>query len=256
MPTDTMNQYSYIITPLTMVVTIFLFYRGFKQNFLKDFNINYERIKTVILFLCFVTVLFVYYTCNTGGFVQYYFGSTLVITLLLAFFSFLYLIIVLTLPSKDTNTNNGFNTGNFLSNFSKFSVYGSIGFVIYLVISIIGFMYLNGDLNKTPTPPPTIIPQGQKPNLAGNSDSGDSETLSTSKLDYTIFNSNSNTNDNQGLFLDLSFLKIGGKEHKIEIPLLTSYIQDYNSGINMADNILFNDSTLNNDTTQYNSNIT
>jgi hypothetical protein len=253
MPVDTMNQYSYIITPLTMAVAIFLFYRGFKQGFLKDFNINYERIKTVILFLCFITVLFVYYTCNTGGFVQYYFGSTLVITLLLAFFCFLYLIIVLTLPSKDSTTNNGFNKGNFFSNFSKFSVYGTIGFVIYLVISIIGVMYLNGDLNNTPTPPQTLLPQGKKVNPAGNSDAGQSEILSTSKLDSTIFNSNSNSNanDNQGLFLDLSFLKVGGEEYKIDIPLLTSYVKDYNSGINMADNILFNDSTLNNDTTQY-----
>ena len=83
MPVQTMNKYTYIITPLTMVMTVFLFYNGFKKSYVKDFNVNYERIKTVILYVCFISILFVYYTCNTGGFVQYYFGPTLLITMLL-----------------------------------------------------------------------------------------------------------------------------------------------------------------------------
>jgi hypothetical protein len=247
LPANIMNSYSYIITPVTMLMTVFLFYKGFTQNYVKDFNINYERIKTVILYLCFITILFVYYTCNTGGFVQYYFGPTLVLTLLLAFFSFLYVVILLTLPEKKSGANNGLSKGDFFSNFSKFSVYGSIGFVIYLIISIIGFMYLNGDLNKNPN---TNMQTSTQINPVEESGAGQTQILSTSKLDSTVFNSTSN-NMQPSSYIDLSFLKIGGKEYNVEIPLLTTFTNDANtnSNINLANNVLFDSNTINYNTT-------
>ena len=35
LPSSTMNKYSFIITPLTMLLGAFLFYKGFKKNYLK-----------------------------------------------------------------------------------------------------------------------------------------------------------------------------------------------------------------------------
>ena len=229
-PEDTMNKYSYIITPTTMITALILFYNGFTSNYLKEYNIAYERIKTIILFLCFISILCVYYYCNTGGFVQYYFRPITLLTILLSFFAFLYVIIILGLPDKDSgNKTNA--AGNI---FSKFPVYGSIGFVIYLIVSIIGFMYLNGDLNKK-TINPKLMPETAPVVYA--------KAKANIQKGAKKINTNNQNNQNNGLFLDLSFLKIGGKEHKIEVPLLTSYITDYDSVTNTVDDILFNTNT-------------
>ena len=226
-PSNIMDKYSFIITPITMVLSIFLIYKGFKKNYLKEFNINYERIKTVILFLCFLTIFFVYYTCNTGGFVQYYFGPTFLITLLIGVFAFLYVIIVLALPENTSGTKPGLNSSNFFSNFSKFSVWGSFAFFIYIIISVIGFMYLNGNFNKNPKGTTKI----NNNNTSGTtySDSKTTDTLSLSQLDSNISSVFNSVADNpNGVFLDLTFLKVGGDEHKIEIPILPTFLDKQN----------------------------
>ena len=100
-------------------------------------------------------------------------------------------------------------------------------------------MYLNGDFNKSEKN--TNIPPTERTGYYKNmnmSDSSKSETLSTA-----FSPPSSKSNSQSGLFLDLSFLKVGGKEHKIEIPLLTSYINDYNNGINTASEFLFDINT-------------
>ena len=148
-PNDTLNKYSYIITPLTMLLTAILFYKGFSTNYIENFNINYERIKTIILFLCLITILIVYYSVDPGGFISKYYGSTLLLTILLAIFSLLYLVIVLTLPDtiKPVDVKSG--SSNFLENFSKFSVYGSILFILFLIIVTVGvYKYPGGIQNN------------------------------------------------------------------------------------------------------------
>ena len=148
-PNDTLNKYSYIITPLTMLLTAILFYKGFSTNYIENFNINYERIKTIILFLCLITILIVYYSVDPGGFISKYYGSTLLLTILLAVFSLLYLVIVLTLPDtiKPVDVKSG--SSNFLENFSKFSVYGSILFILFLIIVTVGvYKYPGGIQNN------------------------------------------------------------------------------------------------------------
>ena len=49
-PSDVLNKYGYIITPLTILLTGYMFYKGSSTNYIENFNINYERIKTIILF--------------------------------------------------------------------------------------------------------------------------------------------------------------------------------------------------------------
>ena len=91
-PSDTLNTYAYIITPITILSSMFVFYNTYKTSYVEKFNINYERIKSLILFFCFMTTLIVYYSVDPGGYISKYFGSSLIITILLAVFSFLYLI--------------------------------------------------------------------------------------------------------------------------------------------------------------------
>jgi len=70
------------------------------------------------------------------------------LTILLAVFSFLYLIIILTLPDnlKPVDVKSG--SSNFLENFSKFSVYGSILFIIFLIVVTIGIYNFPGGITN------------------------------------------------------------------------------------------------------------
>ena len=148
---DTLNKYGYIITPLSLLLTGYMFYKGSSTNYIENFNINYERIKTVILFLCLITITIVYYSVDPGGYINKYYGSSLLITILLAVFSLLYLIIVLTLPDTIKPVDVKSTSSNFLENFSKFSVYGSLLFIIFLIIITVGiYNYPGGIKNNIP----------------------------------------------------------------------------------------------------------
>ena len=132
-----------------MLLTVILFYKGFSTNYIENFNINYERIKTIILFLCLITILIVYYSVDPGGFISKYYGSTLLLTILLAVFSLLYLVIVLTLPDTIKPVDIKSGSSNFLENFSKFSVYGSVLFILFLIIVTVGvYKYPGGIQNN------------------------------------------------------------------------------------------------------------
>ena len=156
-PSDILNKYSNIITPLTILLSLFIFYKGASTNYIENFNINYERIKTVILFLCLITIIIVYYSVDPGGLFNKYFGSSLLLTILLAVFSFLYLIIVLTLPDSVKPVDVKSGSSNFLENFSKFSVYGSILFILFLILITVGIYKYPGGISHNKTMFATII---------------------------------------------------------------------------------------------------
>ena len=154
---DTINNYAYIITPLAIFSSIFVFYKTYTNNYVEEFNINYERIKSLIMFFCFMTTLIVYYSVDPGGYISKYFGSSLIITILLAVFSFLYLIIFLTLPNTLKPIKQD-KSDNFLGNFSYFSVYGRILFLIFLVsITFAISTYPGGFFNDASTSTAVMI---------------------------------------------------------------------------------------------------
>ena len=129
LPSNILNNYAFIITPLSIIIAIYLFYKGFQTNIIKDFNINYERIKFIILFFCLITILIIYYQINPGGYVTKYFGPSFLLSIILIVFSFLYLIVLLTIPDK---TSENAPT-NFLQNFSKLSIIGVVTFILFLI---------------------------------------------------------------------------------------------------------------------------
>jgi hypothetical protein len=148
MPNDIINNYAYIITPITAALGALMFYKGSTHNYVEQFNVNYERIKTLIMLFCLITVFIIYYNTDPGGYIQKYFGYTLLLTSIIAIFGFLYLIIVLTLPDKAKELSTGAKSSNFLDNFSKFSSYGSIGFILFIIaITITISTYPGGFFN-------------------------------------------------------------------------------------------------------------
>jgi hypothetical protein len=146
-PTDTINKYSFIITVVTIALGSLMFYKGLSNNLITEFNANYERIKMMILFFCLITIFIIYYNTDPGGYIQKYFGYSLLLTIIISVFAFLYLIIVLTLPDSKTS-----KYGNILDNFSKISSYGSIAFLVFIAImTILISTYPGGFFNDKET---------------------------------------------------------------------------------------------------------
>jgi len=157
MPNDTIDNFDYLIVPVTMILGFISFYMSFKNNYLEQLNINYERIKSMILFFCLITIIIVYYNNDPGGIISDYFGYSLMLTIITSVFAFLYLIILITL---EDDVKESAPTTNLLSKFTKFNVYGSIIFLLFIIsITIYIATYSGGfftDKNK-PRAAGTII---------------------------------------------------------------------------------------------------
>ena len=152
MPPDTLNTYAYIILPITIAFACLMFYIGFSTNYIEKFNVNYERIKTIIMFFCLITIFIIYYNKDPGGYIQKYFGYSLLLTIIISVFAFLYLVIVLTLPDKIIPPEINSKFSNFLDNFSNISSYGSISLLLFIIIiTIIISNYPGGFFKDTST---------------------------------------------------------------------------------------------------------
>ena len=114
MSKDILNNYSYIINPAILGLGALSFYKSASDNYIEKFNINYERIKMLILLFCLITLIITFYNINPGGASEKYFGYSMLFTIILSVFAFLYVIILLTLPDKGGSTHE-----NFLNNFSS-----------------------------------------------------------------------------------------------------------------------------------------
>jgi hypothetical protein len=126
---DILNDYSHIINPVMLGLGAFSFYKGTSDNYIEKFNTNYERIKMLILLFCLITIIITFYNVNPGGSSSQYFGYSLLLTIIISVFAFLYVIILMTLQSDEGKMQK-----NLLTNFSSFGAYGSILFILFLVV--------------------------------------------------------------------------------------------------------------------------
>ena len=55
MSTSIVNDYAFIILPILLVLGVFVFYKAGKHSYVDDFNINYERIKAILIFFCLIS---------------------------------------------------------------------------------------------------------------------------------------------------------------------------------------------------------
>lgn len=147
-PNNIVDKYARVIIPITVLLGGFMFYKASKYNYVEKFNITYERIKTIIMLFCLITIFIIYYNSDPGGYIKQNFGYTMLLTIIISVFGFLYLIIILTLPDKIKEISPESNTSNFLENFTKFSSYGSIGFLLFIIaITVIISRYPGGFFN-------------------------------------------------------------------------------------------------------------
>jgi len=147
-PKKYLDSYGYIITPATMAAAGALFYKSLSQNFIHGNNIVFERIKLIVLFFCMITLFVIYYTIDPGGIISTFFGPAALITLLLSAFSFLYMIVILTIPGKFGGSSSGKpepatiskeSPMSKISKYSMFSGFALVMFIIALTVSILQY---------------------------------------------------------------------------------------------------------------------
>jgi hypothetical protein len=131
-PDNNWSKYVDYITPISILISAAVFYNGLRSNFGSQYNITYERIKTMIIYFCFLALIITYNSIAPGNFIKDYYGSSLLITILLGIFGFLYLLVLLTVP--DTSKASSADAPvNFLSYFSKYSSFSMGLFIIFIV---------------------------------------------------------------------------------------------------------------------------
>jgi hypothetical protein len=144
LPETILNNYSKIIVPVSILLTVFVFFKGIKRSSIDDININYERLKYFILFFCLITLLIMYQQVDPGGLIKKYFGYSLTLTIVLGFFAFLYLLVLWTLPNGLKQFNmpgmNAQPPGFFQKMLEKISYYNFGLFILFLVIVTISIL--------------------------------------------------------------------------------------------------------------------
>lgn len=134
-----MDKYAKIILPITIILTSGVFIKGLSQNYVEKFNLIYERIKNVILLFCFIVIMIVYYDIDPGGLIKQNFGYSLLLTIILAVFGFLYLLISFTIPKFGQSSLD-----MEIPVLNNFTFYGGIGFIIFVVLTSLLFHYSPG----------------------------------------------------------------------------------------------------------------
>ena len=151
LPSDILDKNAYYIVPITMIVAVILFTISFQTNYLYDFDLNYERIKTIIMYFCFITICITYYSINPGDYITKNFNTSLLLTSIIGILGFIYLIVLLTMPNIYDIFKYSKNTTNVLENVSAISKYGTPLFILFLIaMTIIISTYPGGFFtNKT-----------------------------------------------------------------------------------------------------------
>lgn len=132
-PKNIITDYAKIILPITILFSVLFFYKSLSVNYIEKFNVNYERIKSIILFVCFIITIIIFYNINPGGYITEYFGYSLLLTSIISVFALLYLVTLLTLTGATTASKTN-PSGNPLYNISSFSKYGGLGLILFLII--------------------------------------------------------------------------------------------------------------------------
>lgn len=142
-----LNDYGYIITPVSLFFAGAFLFKGFKNDYIANFSINYERIKSLILFVSLISLFFTFYSVDPGGYIKQNFGYSLVLTIVLSVLSFVYAIVLITYPDSSQQPEP---TTNLFSKFTKFSTVGSLLFILFIIIFAIGITVYPGGVMKNP----------------------------------------------------------------------------------------------------------
>lgn len=142
MSKDILDKYANLIVPFSVLLTAFVFIKAFKSKY----TISYERIKSLILFVCLIAIIIVYYNVDPGGIIQKYFGYSMLLILIMSAFALMFMVLTFSISNRTLASNIGSeqSDGNNLT-------YISIFFFLFILMISIGSYYYPGGINSNPT---------------------------------------------------------------------------------------------------------
>lgn len=140
MPSKILDKNANLINVLMLLLGIGVYYKGLFKNYTQLFNINYEKIKMVIIFLCLMTLVSTIYVVNPGNIVEKYKTQTFLLTFITSIFAFLYLLVAIGV---------GYS--------SNIGIYGLLIYILFIA-GIFGYIVANkSDLAQNNTKSASII---------------------------------------------------------------------------------------------------
>jgi hypothetical protein len=151
-PSSTMNKYAYLFLPITILISIVLFSLNIAENHNPLFY-NSEKIKFSIISVCFIIIMILFYNKNPGGYIQKYFGGTLLLTILLAVFGLLYMMtLFFGKGSKQGQPGQSGFFGDLKSkSFTTLDIVSTVGFILFVLLITVGISIYPGGLFKQDT---------------------------------------------------------------------------------------------------------
>ena len=139
-------KYASVLSPITLLIGIILFYLAINTPSYGMPDISFERINYTITYFLLIVFMLLFYTLDPGGYVKHYFGPSLLITILLAIFGLLYVITIMTFPSTSTATTDSTATAttSFFKGFTWGGIISHTSFVVFLILLIIGILSFPG----------------------------------------------------------------------------------------------------------------
>jgi hypothetical protein len=150
-----MDKYAYLLLPFTILIAIVLFSLNINENHNPLFY-NYEKVKFFVIMLCFIVMLILFYNKDPGGYIHKYFGLTLLLTILLTVFGFLYLMTLLHGKSETGRSTGATETNNFFGelkakNFTSWGIASAVSFILFLILVTVGITTYPGGFFKQNT---------------------------------------------------------------------------------------------------------
>jgi len=155
LPSSILDKYAYLFLPFTVLIAIVLLSLIINEKHIPLFY-NYEKVKFLVVMLCFISMLILFYNKNPGGYIEKYFGATLLITILLTVFGLLY-IVTLFYGKTETGSSTGSPEISNLfgemsaKNFTLLGIASAISFILFLILVTVGIITYPGGFFKQNT---------------------------------------------------------------------------------------------------------
>ncbi len=155
LPSSILDKYAYLFLPFTLLIGVVLLYFIVNEKHVPLFY-NYEKVKFLIVMVCFLSMLILFYNKDPGGYIHKYFGLTLLLTILLTVFGLLY-IVTLFYGKTETGSSTGSpEMTNLLGelsakNFTSWGIASAISFILFLILVTVGITTYPGGFFKQNT---------------------------------------------------------------------------------------------------------
>ena len=149
--TEFITKYASVLSPITLLIGIILFYLSINTTSYGLPDISFERINYTITYFLLIVFMLLFYTIDPGGYVKHYFGPSLLITILLAIFGLLYVITIMTFPSTSTTDSTATATTSFFKGFTWGGIISHTSFILFLILLTIGILNFPGGFLKDNT---------------------------------------------------------------------------------------------------------